>query len=611
MARLRQQHPQNYVNSGNIHTDFENVIRYINAAELGNKTVGELFSILFDEEGVFQGPIQMRVDPNSGLQFRVGMYASDDVGWQDLVSLSQLRGPSGSNVGTIEGPLFYNRTDKVISTGVASITVTNGGSAYTTAPTVTFSAPNDSNGVRPTATAVVTSGVVTSITVLTPGSGYLTAPSISITPPAGNGGTLAVATASLAAITIASRVVPYTFDPDTDTIVVYKNGILLSEITSVGSSEYATNPTANTITLATTPQLGDKISVYSVRSQSVTNFRRVDIEIASPTSSVPFVHTADEKVLVWRNGILQEEGGDADYLTSPSTNTVTFLDQQGLSSGDKVTILTVENQAVQSVGGLMFEDEYTDANGFIRFDRISVANNQIPQNKVSQLAVSLAAKANIVISSSSPVTPATADLWLDISRAPAILKFYDGTQWLETSPESSLPTFIQSNAGQYVRVNGTGTALEYGDIDFSALVPKTFMGSANGVATLDTAGKLPVSQLPETFATISIPFFSVWEDNAAAIANKTYFVTRIYKQTLRIDGLSFRTNAGTCTIQLSVDGVAVGPTFAVNTTVQQQALNTVIEIVATNVSRRIEIIVTNNASGQSLEVGIAAATVNV
>jgi len=39
MARLRQQHPQNYVSSGNIHTDFENVIRYINSAELGDKTV--------------------------------------------------------------------------------------------------------------------------------------------------------------------------------------------------------------------------------------------------------------------------------------------------------------------------------------------------------------------------------------------------------------------------------------------------------------------------------------------------------------------------------------------------------------------------------------------
>ena len=34
MARLRQQHPQNYVNSGNIHTDFENLFRYINSQNL-------------------------------------------------------------------------------------------------------------------------------------------------------------------------------------------------------------------------------------------------------------------------------------------------------------------------------------------------------------------------------------------------------------------------------------------------------------------------------------------------------------------------------------------------------------------------------------------------
>ena len=38
---------------------------------------------------------------------------------------------------------------------------------------------------------------------------------------------------------------------------------------------------------------------------------------------------------------------------------------------------------------------------------------------------------------------------------------------------------------------GTGTALGYSDIDFSALVPKTYMGAANGVATLDVSGKLP------------------------------------------------------------------------------------------------------------------------
>ena len=203
---------------------------------------------------------------------------------------------------------------------------------------------------------------------------------------------------------------------------------------------------------------------------------------------------------------------------------MTFLASGGLSVGDKITIMTVENQALKTVGGLMFEEEYTNDDGFIRYNKLAIDNNEIPQAKVSALSTSLAGKANLVSQSNSPTSPVTGDLWLDTSLVPAILKFYDGTQWLETSPESSLPTFIQTNANQYVRVNGTGTALEYGDIDFSAMVPKTYMGAANGVATLDTGGKLPVNQLPETFSTVSIPFFSVWEDNAATISNKTYFL---------------------------------------------------------------------------------------
>lgn len=613
MARLRQQHPQNYVNSGNIHTDFENVIRYINAAELGDKTVGELFSILFDEEGVFRGPIQMRVDSSAGLQFRVGMYASEEEGWEDLVDVASLRGPSGSNAGVIEGPFFYNRQDQVITTGIASIAVTGGGSLYTNPPTVSFSSPDDSGGTTPTATAVLTAGVVTAITVVTPGSGYVQAPTITLSNPENSSGTQATATATLAAISGTANVLSYNFDTDTETIVVYKNGVLLSELTSTGVSEYAKSTSAKTVTID--PVIGvalnDKISIFSVRSQSVTNFRRSDISISAATSSIPFVHTAEEKILVWRNGILQEEGGAADYLASAQANTITFLDPQGLAPGDKITVMTVENQALKTVGGLMFEDEYTDANGFIKYSKLAIADNEIAQTKVSSLASSLAGKANLVSQSSSPVGPSTGDLWLDTSLVPAILKFYDGTQWLETSPESSLPTFVQTNANQYVRVNGTGTSLEYGDIDFSALVPKTYMGAANGVATLDTSGKLPNNQLPETFSTISVPFFSVWEDNAAAIGNKTYFVSRFFKQTIRIDGIAYKLNSGTCTIQLSVDGTVVGSTYNVTSTSQTANLATVIEIDATSTSKRLELVVTNNTSGNSLEVCIAAATVNV
>ena len=612
MARLRQQHPQNYVNSGNIHTDFENVIRYLNSAELGDKTVSELLRVIFDEEGVFNGPIQMRVDTNEGLQYRVGQYADDSEGWYSLVDIGSLRGPAGQSVGNVEGPFFFNRKDTIIGSTVTAVNVTAAGTGYTSAGlAITLGTPDDPDGVQATATATLggTNGdEITAITIVNAGSGYAAAPTVTIT---GGNGSGATATATVGS---PNAVVPYTFDPSTDEIVVYRNGILLYD-SIASSAQYVKNSVAGTVTLQNlTPAiaLGDKVSIYSIRSQAVTNYRRADELIAQTQQSVAFIHSTDEKLLVFRNGVLQQEGGSADYLASSSVGTITFLDTSNpLTSGEIVTIITVENQSIKTVAGLMFEDEYTDTSGFIRYNKLSIQNNEIPQNKVSNLSTSLAGKANLVSQQSTPAAPVTGDLWLDTNLSPAILKFYDGTQWLETSPESSLPTFVQTNANEYVRVNGTGTGLEYGDIDFSALVPKTYMGAANGVATLDTGGKMPVNQLPETFSTQSIPFFSIWEDSAAAIGNKTYFVTRLWKQTIRIDGIAYKLNSGSCTLQLSVDGTPVGNTYSVTTALQNDNLATVIEIDATVASKRLELVVTNNSSGQTLEVSIAAATVNV
>ncbi len=610
MARLRQQHPQNYVNSGNIHTDFENVIRYLNAAELGNKTVGELLKVLFNESGDFRGPVEFRVDNQTGLQYRIGEYANDDEGWITLVQISDLRGPSGANTGTVEGPLFFNRQDSVVSTGLlgGSFTITGGGTGYTSAPTISFSNPDGDpiNGVNPAATCTIdANGVVDAITLTSPGSGYLTPPTMTFTPP--TTGTTATATCTLGAIAANANVISYTFDPTTDDIVVYKNGLLQTE--AAPSSEYSKDSTQNTVTLASV-QLADKITIYSIRSQAVTNFRRLDETIAQAKTSVTFIHTANEKLLVYKNGILQEEGGNDDYLTNPATATITFTST--LIVGDKVSVITVENQSLKTVAGLMFEDEYTDTSGFIRYAKLAVANDEIPQTKVSNLATSLAGKANLASSNSSPTSPVTGDLWLDISQVPAILKFYDGTQWLETSPESSLPTFIQSNANQYVRVNGTGTALEYGDLDFTSLVPKTFMGAQNGVASLDSSSKIPVAQLPDIFATTTIPFKNLWEDTNNTVTNKTYFITRVFKQKLRIDGINYQLSAGTCTIQLSLDGTAIsGTTLNATTTNQSQSFSQIIEIDGNTSGRRLEVVVTNASSAQGLELGVAAATLSV
>lgn len=74
-----------------------------------------------------------------------------------------------------------------ISTGVQSVTISNGGSGYTVAPNVAFSAPF--SGVTATGTAIIdtVTGSVVSVTITNPGSGYTAAATVTF-----SGGTLGV-----------------------------------------------------------------------------------------------------------------------------------------------------------------------------------------------------------------------------------------------------------------------------------------------------------------------------------------------------------------------------------------------------------------------------------
>lgn len=65
---------------------------------------------------------------------------------------------------------------------IDTVTITAGGSGYTSDPTVTFSAPPPV-GTQATATATVAGGAVTSITITSGGSGYQKTPAVSIAAP--------------------------------------------------------------------------------------------------------------------------------------------------------------------------------------------------------------------------------------------------------------------------------------------------------------------------------------------------------------------------------------------------------------------------------------------
>ena len=518
MARLRQQYPQNYGASGNVHADFENIVRYLNAAELGDYTVGELLAKLFDENGVFDGPIEMRLNASTGLEYRIGEYRSAEEGWKLLAAIDTIRGPAGQNLGQIDGPFFFNRADNVVS-GVA---------------TATFN---------------------------------------------------------------------YSFDPTGEDIMVMKNGLLLRG-TGV-SPDYTYNAGTGVLTLAVAADVGNTVTIITIRASAVSNYRRLDYIASGTVAVVPFAFTDTERLLVYRNGILQREGALYDYVKSAATDTITFLTP--LANADVATIMTVENQAQVAVAGLMLEDEYTNGNGSILYSKLVVADNEIAQAKVNGLASALTSKAKITVASSAPGTPASGDLWLDTSVVPNVLKFYQGTQWLSASPNSAVPNFTTSNSNQYLRVNGTGTLLEFGSIDFSSLVPKTYMAAANGVASLDSAGKLPTAQLPSIYSTNTMSVTAIGTVTAATLRT----TVGVYKQKIRIDGISAIMGTGTCTIQLAVDGVATGATYAVTTTRSNQTFSP-IEVDATTVGRLIQIIVTSPASTPTnLDVIISYATVTV
>ena len=79
---------------------------------------------------------------------------------------------------------------------IESITITNGGSGYTSTPSVTIASPSGPNGEVATSFVTLEGGVVTEITIISSGSQYTSTPAVTISAP--DSGTTATATAVMA-----------------------------------------------------------------------------------------------------------------------------------------------------------------------------------------------------------------------------------------------------------------------------------------------------------------------------------------------------------------------------------------------------------------------------
>lgn len=85
---------------------------------------------------------------------------------------------------------LLNGTSTPLGSGVASVTVSAGGTGYTVPPTIGFTG---GGGVGAAAVATVAGGIITAITVTNEGTGYGSAPTVTITPVSGGTGGTATA----------------------------------------------------------------------------------------------------------------------------------------------------------------------------------------------------------------------------------------------------------------------------------------------------------------------------------------------------------------------------------------------------------------------------------
>ena len=143
---------------------------------------------------------------------------------------------------------------------VATTTVTTGGTNYSTGVTVAFSAPP--SGTTATGTVQTTGGVVTNISLTNSGTGYVSAPTLTITPAATYQNVAVTNTSGTATLTAASL-------PGTILVGMTVSG------TGIKSGTTVTNVTGTgpyTITISqTTSSAATSVTFLGIPNQTVTN----------------------------------------------------------------------------------------------------------------------------------------------------------------------------------------------------------------------------------------------------------------------------------------------------------------------------------------------------
>ena len=499
MAGIRQTAAFEYASSDKVQTEFENVIRYLQQAEVGGKTLGEVIDNLTDDNGNLNSNVEFKLDSSAGLQYRVGETGD----FTTIAALSELRGEAGQNVGDIGAPIFNGRQDYIIGTTLRA----SDGVAYPSGTTV----------------------------------------------------------------------LEYNHTAD-DTIVVFRNGLLQVE---GATNDYVTSSTNNTVTfsddLTTTDNSGgaEVVTVYKIRATAITSFQRVDAEVTTTQSIFPFVMEDTTEIQVYQNGLLLREGGSNDYVRDNNADTVTL--NTAATNGDLVSIITVENTANQVVAGLMLEQVFTNTqSGKILFNKIEIADNAIPEAKVNGLTTSLAGKAGLsdVAAGGTALSAGPINTFYieDVSGSPRLRFKVSESQNVDINPAVDIPSPSSANSGKFIRVSAAG-AYELSALTdvLSGYITTSQKDAANGVPSLDSNLLINIDRIPSFSVLQQYPLLIMDKEIGTAASPVTdatdYRIKRISGARVRINKVYavVADGSGTLSLDIKVGGVSQSQSFAVTT----------------------------------------------
>ena len=152
---------------------FANTVTYMASANIQNTE----FLFAFQEDGSAQ---YVNIENNTQ-----GNLAAANTFSNSNVQIVQWKNERILIIDPAKGYKTWDGTDLVDIGSVASVTINDGGSNYTNV-TVTFSAPDQTGGVQATGEAVTLANTIAQILVTEAGTGYTAAPSITITDAGGS-----------------------------------------------------------------------------------------------------------------------------------------------------------------------------------------------------------------------------------------------------------------------------------------------------------------------------------------------------------------------------------------------------------------------------------------